>query len=197
MVIEEDLLIKFGADIINLAKDDLLFKKNDIPLYYYQIKKGRIKHRNVYADREFVQNFQTTGECVGEFFLFSSVAYPMDAVGMEDCTILRLEQSKFFKLLKANFEIQVHFYQHVADQIYFTYNILDSIKQNNAISCLKIFFDYFKKKHNCFKKYSCKIPYTRKEISALTGLRIETVIRTLKKMEGDSIIKIVDGKILY
>ena len=100
MVIEEDLLIKFGADIINLGKNDLLFKKNDIPAYYYQIKKGRTKHVNVYADKEFIQNFQTTGECVGDIFLFSSVAYPMSAVAMEDCTIVRLEKSIFFKFSK-------------------------------------------------------------------------------------------------
>jgi len=197
MVIEENLLIKFGADIINLEKNDLLFKKNDIPLNYYQIKRGRTKHVNVYADTEFVQSYQTAGECVGDIFLFSSFTYPMDAIATEKCTILRLEQSKFFKLLKANFEIQVQFFQHIAGQVHFVYNILDSIKFNNAICCLKNFFDYLKREYRCFEKYSCKIPYTRKEISGLTGLRIETVIRTLKKMERESIIKIVHGTILY
>ena len=39
------------------------------------------------------------------------------------------------------------------------------------------------------------IKLTRKEISHSTGLRIETVIRTIKKMEKEGKLEIINGKI--
>ena len=39
------------------------------------------------------------------------------------------------------------------------------------------------------------IQLTRKEISHMTGLRIETVIRTIKKMEKEEKLEIINGKI--
>ena len=39
------------------------------------------------------------------------------------------------------------------------------------------------------------IKLTRKEISHMTGLRIETVIRTIKKIEKDGKLEIINGKI--
>jgi CRP-like cAMP-binding protein len=41
------------------------------------------------------------------------------------------------------------------------------------------------------------IELTRKELSNMTGLRIETIIRTIKKMEKDGKLKIVNGKVFY
>ncbi|MFN3019578.1 helix-turn-helix domain-containing protein [Chryseobacterium sp. TY3] len=38
---------------------------------------------------------------------------------------------------------------------------------------------------------------TRKQMAAITGLRIETVIRTIKKMESDHVLKLINSKIFY
>ncbi|WP_429830864.1 helix-turn-helix domain-containing protein [Chryseobacterium balustinum] len=39
------------------------------------------------------------------------------------------------------------------------------------------------------------MPYTKKEFAFLSGLRIETVIRTFKKIENENLIKIVKGRV--
>jgi CRP-like cAMP-binding protein len=52
----------------------------------------------------------------------------------------------------------------------------------------------FKKEHSCEKERTM-INFTRKEISHMTGLRIETVIRAVKKMEKEGKLEIVNGKI--
>lgn len=41
------------------------------------------------------------------------------------------------------------------------------------------------------------IPFTRRQLANLTGLRWETVIRTVKKMEKENVLKIKNGKIYY
>ncbi|KQM23402.1 cyclic nucleotide-binding domain-containing protein [Chryseobacterium sp. Leaf201] len=84
MFIEEDLLIAFGGDIIELKKNELLFKDNSVPANYYQIRKGKIKLTNLQTgNREFIQSLHLKGECVGEIFLFSAYHYPLAAVAME------------------------------------------------------------------------------------------------------------------
>ncbi|MBN9337629.1 MAG: winged helix-turn-helix domain-containing protein, partial [Chryseobacterium sp.] len=45
--------------------------------------------------------------------------------------------------------------------------------------------------------FSFQIPLTRQQMASLTGLRVETTIRTLKSMEKDNIVKIRNRKILY
>ena len=39
------------------------------------------------------------------------------------------------------------------------------------------------------------VPFTRQQIADMSGLRVETVIRTVKKMQGDGKLHLVDRKI--
>uniref|UniRef100_A0AAU6WMF0 Helix-turn-helix domain-containing protein n=2 Tax=Chryseobacterium TaxID=59732 RepID=A0AAU6WMF0_9FLAO len=52
------------------------------------------------------------------------------------------------------------------------------------------------KDHFGFKeKFSFPVPYTRQQLASLTGMRIETVIRAIKKMEKQNVLKIDNSKI--
>lgn len=197
MVIQEYLLITFGADIIKLRKSDLLFKENDAPAYYYQIKSGKIKLTNFQPEsREFIQSIHESGESVGEIFLFTDHRYPANAVVMEDCIILRLDFRKLQKLLKSDFKIQMTFLNYLAKRSYHTYIFLNSLTSEDAVHQLLTLLDHLKGRSDT-ERHTYRVPYTRKEIAFLTGLRIETVIRTFKKMESEQLIKIIKGKIYY
>ena len=197
MVIQEDLLITFGADIIQLQKSQLLFEENNSPTYYFQIKTGKIKLTNFQTEnREFIQSIHGDGDSIGEIFLFSKYKYPVNAVLMEDCTIFRLEQSQLLKLLASDFEIQMKFLHYLAERSYHSCIFLNSLTSEDATHQLLTVLNHLKGNQNK-ERYSYKIPYTRKELAFLTGLRIETVIRTFKKMENESLIKIVKGRVYY
>jgi len=197
MVIQEDLLITFGADIIQLQKSQLLFEENNSPTYYFQIKTGKIKLTNFQTEnREFIQSIHGDGDSIGEIFLFSKYKYPVNAVLMEDCTIFRLEQSQLLKLLASDFDIQMKFLHYLAERSYHSCIFLNSLTSEDATHQLLTVLNHLKGSQNK-ERYSYKIPYTRKELAFLTGLRIETVIRTFKKMENESLIKIVKGRVYY
>jgi CRP-like cAMP-binding protein len=197
MVIQEDLLITFGADIIQLQKSQLLFEENNSPTYYFQIKTGKIKLTNFQTEnREFIQSIHGDGDSIGEIFLFSKYKYPVNAVLMEDCTIFRLEQSQLLKLLASDFDIQMKFLHYLAERSYHSCIFLNSLTSEDATHQLLTVLNHLKGNQNK-ERYSYKIPYTRKELAFLTGLRIETVIRTFKKMENESLIKIVKGRVYY
>ena len=70
------------------------------------------------------------------------------------------------------------------------------IINNTPESRIKSFLDDFKKKSNK-ETEKIEIPYTRQEIANYTGLRVETVIRTLSKMKAKKIVQIVNRKLIY
>ncbi|MFU8973006.1 helix-turn-helix domain-containing protein [Chryseobacterium wangxinyae] len=72
-----------------------------------------------------------------------------------------------------------------------------SLISDNAVSRVQNLLDYLKNKHDQSDPWSYIVPYTRKEMSSLTGLRIETVIRTLKRLQQQGMVKIIKGKIFY
>ncbi|WP_423775412.1 helix-turn-helix domain-containing protein [Chryseobacterium joostei] len=57
--------------------------------------------------------------------------------------------------------------------------------------------DYFKELSNAKEQYGYRVPFTRQQIANLTGLRVETVIRLIKKMERQKIVKLKQHQIFY
>ncbi len=57
--------------------------------------------------------------------------------------------------------------------------------------------DYLKSFEIEKSPFSFQIPLTRQQMASLTGLCVETTIRTIKAMERNNMVKICNRKILY
>ncbi len=197
-MITEDLLIAYGATSKEYKAEDIIFHEGDVPLYYYQIRNGQVKLNNYSEDgKEFIQNIFSDGHSIGESLLFVDRPYPMNAVAMEECCILKLPKSCFLNILKENPEISLNVYQCLAERMYYKYIMLYNLSFQNPILKLKQLMDYLKSYYEDKTLYSFRIPLTRQQLASLTGLRVETVIRAIKNMEKDSIVRIERGKIFY
>lgn len=197
-MITEDLLISFGAETINYKAGDLIFREEEYPMYYYQIEKGKIKLNNYTEDgKEFIQNIFSDGHSFGESLLFVDRPYPMNALAMENSSIFRISRESFLNLIKNNPEISLNVYQCLAERMYYKYIMLYNLSFQNPVSKLKLLLDYLKSYHDDKAAYSFQIPLTRQQLASLTGLCVETVIRTIKQMEKDNILKIEQRKIYY
>ncbi|SMC36329.1 Crp/Fnr family transcriptional regulator [Chryseobacterium sp. YR221] len=197
-MITEDLLISFGAETINYKAGDLIFREEEYPIYYYQIEKGKIKLNNYTEDgKEFIQNIFSDGHSFGESLLFVDRPYPMNALAMENSSIFRISRESFLNLIKSNPEISLNVYQCLAERMYYKYIMLYNLSFQNPVSKLKLLLDYLKSYHDDKAAYSFQIPLTRQQLASLTGLCVETVIRTIKQMEKDNILKIEQRKIYY
>ncbi|MEF9477343.1 helix-turn-helix domain-containing protein [Chryseobacterium sp. 1B4] len=56
-------------------------------------------------------------------------------------------------------------------------------------------FNYLKKSKSLTDPY--QVFLTRQQIASLTGLRVETVIRTIKKLQNLGILLVINSKIFY
>ncbi|MGN7863987.1 Crp/Fnr family transcriptional regulator [Chryseobacterium sp. 22458] len=197
-MIIEHLLISFGAETKNYKAGDIIFREEEFPLYYYQIKTGKIKLNNYTEDgKEFIQNIFSDGHSFGESLLFVDRPYPMNAMAMEDSVIFRMPKQNFLDLIRDNPEISLNIYQCLAERMYYKYIMFYNLSFQNPVSKLKLLMDYLKSYHEDKAPYSFQIPLTRQQLASLTGLCVETVIRTIKQMEKEKIVKIEKRKIYY
>ncbi|WP_160137785.1 Crp/Fnr family transcriptional regulator [Chryseobacterium sp. c4a] len=198
-MITEDLLLSFNAEIKHYKAGETIFWEEDIPLYYYQIEKGKIKLNNYTEDgKEFIQNIFSDGHSFGESLLFVERPYPMNAVTIADSSVFRLPKASFLNLIQSNPEISLNIYQCLAERMYYKYIMFYNLSFQNPVSKLKLLLDYLKSYHDNNKApYSFLIPLTRQQLASLIGLRVETVIRTIKQMEKDKIVKLEKRKIYY
>ncbi|PQA93144.1 Crp/Fnr family transcriptional regulator [Chryseobacterium shigense] len=197
-MIVEDVLISFGAEIKEYKAGEIIFREGESSMFYYQIKEGQIKLNNYTEDgKEFIQNIFSGGQSFGESLLFVDRPYPMNAVAIKDSHIVRLPKSNFLNLIKDNQEVSLNVYQYMAERMYYNYMMLYNLSFQNPMLKLKQLMDYLKSYNEDKSLYSFQIPLTRQQLASLTGLRVETVIRAIKSMEKNKILKIEKRKIMY
>lgn len=198
MIIPENILLKYGAKLKLFKADDLIFNEGEYARYYFQIQLGIVKLSNVFEDgKEFVHGFPFKGHCFGETYLLIEKPYAINATAVSDCDIIKLEKESYETLIKDFPEHFLNVSRYTAERLHFRYLISSflaikdpEIKIYKLLIHLKEYFGYT-------DPFSFQVPFTRSQLASLVGLRVETVIRTLKKMESSGSLKIDHTKILY
>jgi len=198
MFIHEELLLKYGAEYESYCLKDNIFKNGDTVRHYIQIKSGTVELCNYHEDgKEFTLNILEDGQSIAESFLFSENCYPMYAVAKTDCEVLKLEKSKFLQLLSENPSEVDNLLRHLSDRLFYKYLMLFNNSSSDAGSKIKSLLDYYKNISTSKNRFEYEVPLTRQQIANLTGLRVETVIRVVKKMEKEKVLQIKDRAIFY
>lgn len=195
MAVPVDLLITYGATYKKVKKRQIIFYEGDPAIYYYQVISGKVKMCNgVTENNEVIQGIFIKDQSFGEPPLFINDKYPASAIACENTQLIRLAKDDFFVLLNDNPFLQMLFLQTFSKRLkhksltakyivcnYTEIRILNILKLNVA-------------SHTDVNK-SVKINLTRQEVADLCGLRVETVIRALKKMETANLLEIKEGKV--
>ncbi|KIC62693.1 Crp/Fnr family transcriptional regulator [Chryseobacterium taiwanense] len=198
MIFNEELLLSLGAEMQTYKANEVIFTEGGQPNYFYQIKHGSVKLNNYHEDgREFIHSVPFKGHCFGETFLFSEVPYPINAIALEDSDILKLPKLKCLEFLKKCPKSLWDLYTYTAERMYYRYIMLNNLSVSNPLLRVRQLMDCLKNYHQYSEPFSYQIPFTRQQLASLTGLRIETVIRVVKKMEKEKMVKIELGKIFY
>ncbi|MBD8082850.1 Crp/Fnr family transcriptional regulator [Chryseobacterium caseinilyticum] len=198
MLVDEDLLYQYGGQLVFYIKKDIIFRESEIPKYYYQIKRGNVKINSYHHEgKEFVHSLLAEGQCLGETFIFSDIPYPVNAVAMSQTEIIRLNIRSFLELIEDHKNILHKLHLFTSQKMHYQYVMLNIISSANPFDKVLFIMDSLKNHHKMTDQYSYQIPHTRLEVASLTGLRVETVIRVIKRMERENIVKILNGKIFY
>ncbi|CAA9195019.1 cAMP-activated global transcriptional regulator CRP [Flavobacterium bizetiae] len=192
-----DLLEKYGALKKTFDKNDFIFEEGNLPTHYYQIISGEVKMSN-YNDegREFIQGIFYKEQSFGEPPLFLNQNYPANAIAVEDAEILLLPKDNFMKLLQENAAVSIKIIENLAQRLYYKSVMAAEMSTQEPEHRILKLIDHgiayfnFKKEENGYL-----INFTRQQIGDLTGLRVETVIRTIKALEKKGVLKIINRKV--
>ncbi|WP_426479331.1 Crp/Fnr family transcriptional regulator [Chryseobacterium sp. CBSDS_008] len=198
MIIDENLLLEYGAVYEDYQAKEIIYDLGSVPHYYYQIVKGTVELNNYHEDgKEFTLNIMSQGQSFGESLLFGDKNYPMNAIARTDCRILKLPKPDFLRMLSENMELIFTMFRYLSDRLFYKYVMLFNNSAIDPVLKIKSLMDYYKESALNQKPYSYQVPLTRQQIANLTGLRVETVIRTIKKMAEENILKLDGRRILY
>ncbi|MGO4772061.1 Crp/Fnr family transcriptional regulator [Flavobacterium sp. W22_SRS_FK3] len=196
-MIVTELLEKYGALKKFFNKNEVVFKEGNLPTYYYQIISGEIKMSNYNDDgREFIQGIFYKAQSFGEPPLFLNQNYPANAIAVEDSEILVLAKKSFMKLLEENPTVSITIIENLAQRLFYKSVMAAEISTQEPEHRILKLIDHgiayfnFKKDTNGYL-----INFTRQQIGDLTGLRVETVIRTIKSLEKKGLLKIINRKV--
>lgn len=196
-MIQENLLLDFGAKKNFYNKGDQLFREGETALNYYQVVSGEVKMNNYNLDgKEFIQGIFSAGQSFGEPPLFANVKYPANAEALSVCEVIQLHKEKFLELLTSNPEVHLAVTQTLAKRLFYKAIMASEISSQEPEHRILRILDYLKKHvHKKEEKFSFKVDLTRQQIADLTGLRVETVIRATKSLEKKGELKIQNRKV--
>jgi CRP/FNR family transcriptional regulator, cyclic AMP receptor protein len=204
-MIDPSILKKYGVKELSFQKDEMIFAEGEEALNYFQIKTGSIKMiTNSPEGQEFIQGIFKADDSFGEPPLFCSFPYPSFAIVLEPSIIYKLSKDNFFTLLRENFEIHLHMDTVLCQRLRYKSMVLTEISFHNPEHRIQSLLTYLKNESNkeiknrppmIRNKHEYVVPFTRQQLADMSGLRVETVIRTIKKMEGDGKLKIEGRKI--
>jgi len=196
MKIDIDTLLAWGAAYKKVAAEEIIFREGTESSFYYQLVSGKVRWVNINNEgKEFIQIIIEPDECFGELPLFDGEPFAASAIADEDSVIIRLHQSVFHQLLKENPDLHFEFTKLLTQRLRFKFLILKELANHNPENSISTLLSYFKQnqKNICTKCNRLKL--TRQQIADMTGLRVETVIRTMKSMQMKGDLQITKGKV--
>ncbi len=198
MQIDVDILFTWGAVSKKYQKDEIIFYEDDNALFYYQIIEGSVKMFSANEDgKEFTQGVFEKGCSFGEPPLFIDEIYPSTSIAVEDSVIIKISKEKFLTIIEEYPDINKRFMQLLALRVYRKTLTNKNIVNQKPEHRINAFLSDYKQKNGVSDSEKLQIPYTRQEIAGFTGLRVETVIRTLSQMNKCNKVEIKNHKLFY
>ena len=195
-MIDIDTLLAWGAVYKKLEPEEFIFREGGECHFYYQLVSGSVRWSNINDDgREFIQYMIEPGDSFGEMPLFDGLPYAASAIADKDSIVIRLHKTSFSKIIKENPELCLKFLNLFSERLRFKFLLLKELSCFGPEHRISTLFSYFKKSNRNINKRHNKLELTRQQIADMTGLRVETVIRSIRHMNDTGELTIERGKV--
>ena len=191
-----ETLVAWGANYKKVPAGAIIFQEGTQCSFYHQLVTGKVRWVNINDEgKEFIQTIIEPGESFGELPLFDDEPFAATAIADEDSVIIRLHRSTFHQLLKENPELCFAFTKLLSQRLRFKFLILKELANHDPENSISTLFTYFKQTNKNICTTCNRIKLTRQQIADMTGLRVETVIRTIRTLQTKGELQINKGKV--
>lgn len=196
MIIDINTLLAWGGVYKKVNQGDFIFKEGGSAIFYHQLISGGVRWVNINEEgREFLQVMIEPGESFGELPLFDGQPYAASAIANEDSIIIRLQKDVFLSLLHDNPTIHFDFTKLMIERIRFKFYVIKELAQHDPENCISKLFAYMKLRNKNICPDCHRVKLTRQQIADMTGMRVETVIRTIRSLHLKGQLLIDKGKV--
>lgn len=194
-MIPAEILEKYNPATVAFPTNAFVFLEGEQARFYYQIILGKVKMININPEgKEFVQGAFGEGQSFGEPPLFHEALYPASAKAEEPSQLYKLGKEKLFSLLKDHPHIHLKFTTILTKRLMYKAMIMKEISSHDAQHRILTFLDYLKGEYGKDQDLF-QVDLTRQQLSNLLGIRVETVIRTVKQLAQEGEIELKGRKI--
>jgi CRP-like cAMP-binding protein len=195
--IADEVWRRHGATLVRLARGQTLFEQGAEAASFYQVQHGNVKMVSATeGGREFVQGMFGDGQTLGEPPFFAEAAYPASAVAVDPSTVWSCRRASFLTLLAANPDVHLELTRALSERLIYKSMMLAEIAVEEAEHRLVTLIEYFRSTQAPVGG-PYRVTLTRQQLADMTGLRVETVVRTVKAMEQKGLLRIEEGKVIW
>ena len=194
--LSEGILDEYGSRTRTFEKDEYLARTGSAPKSLLYITSGVAKIVTINEEGvEYLHGFSDEGEMVGLGSYLCNYKFYNDFIVEEDIVAVEFSFDQFEKMIAENAEIARNIMQYLAEIIEIKTINLSTIMGKNPRDMVLTTLNRIKERSMLAE--DSLVPFTRQEMANYLGLRVETVIRTVKELEDEGLLKIKKGKIYY
>lgn len=169
---------------------DIIFQEGDIPTSFFIVCNGKVKiYKSSTNGNNIILSIRTPGSMFGYSCLCREDIYSVTAKVSENSTISIFPKDFWIDLLRSDFDFSIDIMKLMCSEIgYLQMRLAQIAYQNADEKVASVLLNHIR-----FTSQTEKEPeitgLKRSDIAEICGLRIETVVRTLQKLESKKIIK--------
>jgi CRP/FNR family transcriptional regulator, nitrogen oxide reductase regulator len=175
----------------SFADNSAVFWEGDASEWLYIVASGKIKVTKLASTgKEIIIAFFNAGEMFGEAAVFEDKPYPASAQTVEETRLIGIRKADFLAFLKNHPDVTVKIIGILSGRLREAQNRLrdlagERVEQRLARMLLML-----------SDKLGTTLPFTRQELSDMSGTTTETAIRILSQWKERGITDSVRGKII-
>ena len=194
-MIDSETLLQYEGITKSVAQNEVIIREEDKGWYYYQLITGSARAINLNeSGREYLQYIVEPGDCFGVIPLFDDGKYAVTVVATKPSTIIRLPKERFLELLAKQPELKEKFIQLMCERLRFKIFLSKESANKDPQRSISNLIDYFKGTNKICGECN-KLNLTRQQIADMLGLRVETVIRSIRNLHLNGKLEIKKGKV--
>jgi len=171
-------------------KGAVIYEPGHTPRYVYFIKSGEVRMVTVNHDgKEFIQGVFKAKQYFGEPALLLQRSY---TIASRDTELILVDRPQFLKLLEEDRDFSMNLIETLSSRLFYKSMMLEELANEQAEHRLQTLISYLWRD----TEKGASLDFTRQALADMSGLRVETVIRTIKKMAAAGELKLSRGKII-
>lgn len=185
-------LLQQNYKISTYKKGSVIYEPGTLPKAVYFIKSGRVSMATVNEDgRKFIQGIFKTGEYFGEPALLLNKRYLAYTIAVQDTQVIALNRMQFLQLLEENRAFSMELILTLSDRLFYKSMMLEELANEQAGHRVQTLLSYLLGE----LQPGDELKLTRQQLADMSGLRVETLIRTIKRMAENRQFRLLRGKI--